>query len=441
MVRTPWGDAEDLRARKLSPGLRIPPEEVAQNQRERLFGAMVATVAEKGYEATTVSDLLTLSGVSRASFYRLFDDKKGCFLATVEALIEPTVSLIDANPKPAGRARAREVFEAFISMIARNAAASRVCFLEIFSAGPEAVMVLEKATNAFEALAEQALEQMPERSGLSPQLRRLIIAGLHRIIHMRLRRGEEQQLVDLVPQMWDWALSYPPPPEPLRKPRRSAAGAAGGGLGGYDEPERILRAFAATVVERGYGETTLHEVAERASCSLSTFYSHFPGKEEAMLAAIDSAGSQMMGAVMPAYRRAPDWPQAIRSALRAMFAYGVAEPVYMELGTAHAFAAGRRVQEQRDDFVTALEELFRPGFELAPRTPAVASQGIAGAIYALMFEQVRSKGAPHLPEIVPQATYVALTPFIGAAEACRVANGERRRGAAQRSGDRPQVRD
>ena len=427
MVRTPWGDAEDLRARKLNPGSRMPPEEVAQNQRERLFGAMVATVAEKGYEATTVSDVLALSGVSRASFYKLFDDKKDCFLATVEALIEPTVRLIDANPKPPGEARARELFETFIRMIARNAAASRVCFLEIFSAGPEAVGVLEKATNALESLARSALEQMPGRAGMPPQLLRMIIAGLHRVIHMRLRRLEEDQLVGLVPQMWDWGLSYPPPPQPLRKPRRRSAGAAGGGLGGYDEPERILRAFAATVVERGYADTTLHEVAERASCSMSTFYSNFPGKEEAMLAAIDSAGSQMMGAVMPAFRRAPDWPQAVRSAIRAMFAYGVAEPAYMELGTVHAFAAGRTVQEQRDDFVTGLEELLQPGYDSAPATPAIATEAIGGAVYALIFEQVRARGPQSLPEIVPPATYVALAPFLGAEEACRVANGEGQR--------------
>ena len=61
-VRTPWGDAGTLRERKLRPGQRLPPEEVARNQRERLFAALVAVVAEKGYEATRVADLLDLSG-------------------------------------------------------------------------------------------------------------------------------------------------------------------------------------------------------------------------------------------------------------------------------------------------------------------------------------------------------------------------------------------
>src|ERR1044072_3298120 len=81
MLRTAWGDSTELGARMMRPGRGTPREEAERNQRERLFAAMVATVAEKGYEATTVADLVELSGVSRSAFYRHFDDKQGCFLA------------------------------------------------------------------------------------------------------------------------------------------------------------------------------------------------------------------------------------------------------------------------------------------------------------------------------------------------------------------------
>src|ERR1700744_2588385 len=56
MVKTPWGDAARLRDRKMRPGRGTPRAEAERNQRERLFAAMVATVSEKGYEATTVAD-------------------------------------------------------------------------------------------------------------------------------------------------------------------------------------------------------------------------------------------------------------------------------------------------------------------------------------------------------------------------------------------------
>ena len=101
MVRTPWGDAAQLRDRKLPPGRGTPREEAERNQRERLFAAMVATVAEKGYEATTVADLVELSGVSRSAFYRHYDDKQACFLAAVEAMVEPALTRIGGDESAA----------------------------------------------------------------------------------------------------------------------------------------------------------------------------------------------------------------------------------------------------------------------------------------------------------------------------------------------------
>src|SRR5262245_21237593 len=102
-MRTQWGNAEKLRDRKLRPGQRLPAEEVALNQRERLFAALVAVVAEKGYEATRVEDLLDLSGVSRSAFYEHFNDKQDCLLAAVNAFLEPTVSeIVEDSGRPHG---------------------------------------------------------------------------------------------------------------------------------------------------------------------------------------------------------------------------------------------------------------------------------------------------------------------------------------------------
>ena len=84
MTRTPWGDSDTLSSRKLPPGTGTPREQVVRSQRERLFGAMVAVSSERGYAATTVADLIALSGVSRSAFYEHFANKDECFVATLE---------------------------------------------------------------------------------------------------------------------------------------------------------------------------------------------------------------------------------------------------------------------------------------------------------------------------------------------------------------------
>src|ERR1700710_2045781 len=118
MVRTPWGDAGQLREKKLRPGRGTPRKEAERNQRERLFAAMVATVGEKGYETTTVADLVKLSGVSRSAFYKHYDDKQACFLAAVEAMVEPTLRRVAEDESvAAGVERARGAFESVIKLI------------------------------------------------------------------------------------------------------------------------------------------------------------------------------------------------------------------------------------------------------------------------------------------------------------------------------------
>src|SRR5215469_14433483 len=96
-MRTPWGDSSRLRERMLPRGRGTPREQAERNQRERLFAAMVATTAEKGYEGTTVADLIELSGVSRSAFYRHFADKEECFLAAISALVEPALETVGAG--------------------------------------------------------------------------------------------------------------------------------------------------------------------------------------------------------------------------------------------------------------------------------------------------------------------------------------------------------
>lgn len=427
MVTTPWGDAGTLRDRKLQPGRRLPPEEVARNQQERLFAALVAVVADKGYEATRVEDLLELSGVSRSAFYAHFKDKEECLLAALRAFVGPTVGGIfgDGEGPPPDELRARQAFDAFIHLIVEQAAAARMCLVEIYAAGPRAIEEIDRTTDEVQAFLSATLEGVPTRRGMPPEIVRAMVAGVRKVLHSRLYRHEEEELIELIPQMWDWFASYEPPPEPLRRPRSRATG-NGSTANGYDPAERILRALAAVVAEKGYPSMTIGDIASRASISLSTFYANFADKEEAMLAAVDSGSSQMLATTLPAFRRAPDWPHAVRGAFGAMFAFCAAEPEYTTLGAVDVYAAGRRALEQRDEVMRSMEALLVPGYERKPDASPIAAEAIGGAIYGMIYDQVKRGGAESMQEVAPLAAYVTLAPFVGAEEAVAIANGDGR---------------
>ncbi len=430
-VRTPWGDASQLRERKLPPGRGTPPEEVARSQRERLFGAMVAVVSEQGYEATRVTDLLELSGVSRKTFYEHFSDKQECFLAAVTALVEAgtAIMLRGYNAPGSWEKRVQTGLESFTHLLVAQPAAARVCFVEVYAAGEPAIALVERAFGEFEEVLRVALEETEDRAGMPEQIVRALIGGLRKVIHTRLHRGQEADLEGIASALTDWAMTYYPPPEPLRRGRRPKRTAGGEvrAVAEHDQAERIMRAVAEAVAERGYAATTLDDIARRASCSLSTFYSYFEEKEEAMLAMLDRAGALLLATMLPAFRRGGEWPIALRTALGAMMAYAIEEPAFAKVGAVDVYAAGRRALEQRDQVMEGMEALLAEGYEVNPEASPIAAEAVGGAVYALTYDQVLRGGPESLPEVAPLATYIALTPFLGAEEACRIANGDGRR--------------
>src|SRR5882757_2849007 len=62
----------------------LSPETVRASQRQRLIDAMVDSVGERGYTATTVPDVVASARVSRNAFYALFEDKADCFIAACD---------------------------------------------------------------------------------------------------------------------------------------------------------------------------------------------------------------------------------------------------------------------------------------------------------------------------------------------------------------------
>src|ERR1700742_4084333 len=65
----------------------LSPEFVARNQRERLISALILTLAEAGYQKTTVSSIGRRAAVSKSDFYKHFESKDDCFYAAYDSAI------------------------------------------------------------------------------------------------------------------------------------------------------------------------------------------------------------------------------------------------------------------------------------------------------------------------------------------------------------------
>lgn len=428
MLVTPWGDADTLRERRLPPGRSGDRAAARREQRERLFAALVASCVRKGYEATSVEDLLRTSGVSRATFYEQFDDKADCFRAAAEEIVAGAIAAIaeELNGDGSAEERARAALAAFVRVVVEQPAAARMCLVESYAAGEAGMETIRRTIDRVVTLAHEAAEEMPDRAGTPRELLRGIVAGLYQVIYGRVLAHREEELPELVPELWDWAMSFPSPPRPLRRPGRLIVAkpvSPAPPFASYSPEQRIIRGFAAAVARRGYPAATIADVAAAASISQTTFYEYFDGKTDVLAAALDSSGAQLISAVMPAVRRIDDWRTAVRVGFEEICGFFAAEPDFASLRMVDVYAAGPEAVADRDATGRQVVGcLLRPAAECGKVAPSpLVLDATVGAMLGVLFDAIHKGKATDLPRLAPFLTYFTLAPFIGAEEAAEIA--------------------
>jgi AcrR family transcriptional regulator len=125
----------------------LPPELVERNQRERLIAAMAEVCGERGYGETSVAEVAKRAGVSTASFYRQFKDRRECMLASFEELFGRLLEALEGscNEEDEPRARALTGAVAAASLLAGDLPTARLLSLEILAVGPEGVRAQHRA--------------------------------------------------------------------------------------------------------------------------------------------------------------------------------------------------------------------------------------------------------------------------------------------------------
>jgi AcrR family transcriptional regulator len=429
----------------------LTPEEVQADQRSRLIDAMVQLVADKGYAATTVGDLIAHAQVSRKTFYAHFDDRHDLMLATFDA-ISPAVmaeirSAVEIKGGPTRQLEALmrdlcRIGETRPGVIALSA-------IEIAALNPVGLQRRDLLMSDSGDLLEECLQANDEDPDLPASLTRALAGSAYRTIDARLRRPQPD-LRALGPQLARWARSYGPVPDgfsPEASPPsagwRDGDGLVGGRApgtltlapSGYRAPiarqtksfvhhvnrERILDAVAQLVTEAGYVPLTAQAIAERADVSERAFLAHFKSKDDAFLAAVEVGHMKAMAIVSRAREQSSDWRGGVRDAVYALVEFLASEPYFTRLAFVDAPLAGPKMAERMHEHATGYTRLLLDDAPQRRRPPEVAPEAAVHGLFELAFHHAVQDRAAELLRVAREAAYLVLAPFVGVSEAAETA--------------------
>jgi AcrR family transcriptional regulator len=164
---------------------------VADIQRARMIAAMAQVARERGVGATTVADVVARAGVSRRTFYELFENRDDCFRAAFDHAIERAARrVLPAYESARGwRERMRDGLEALLEFLDDEPDLGALSVVDALGAGPAA---LERRAEVVQVLIDAVHEGRREmRASAKPS--RLtaegVVGAVLSVLHVRLSSG------------------------------------------------------------------------------------------------------------------------------------------------------------------------------------------------------------------------------------------------------------
>lgn len=186
----------------------LPREFVVQNQRERIVTALVDTVAERGYNATTVAHITKAASVSRRTFYEHFADKEACFLAAYEMVaehirvsMEAAAAAFDEWPQ-----QVRAALATMLRFLAGEPELARICMIEPVAAGGE---IAARHRASMQSLVEILKAGRPAHTGERPlpeATEETLVGGIVSLVVREISAGRTEKLEALLPDLVELTL-------------------------------------------------------------------------------------------------------------------------------------------------------------------------------------------------------------------------------------------
>jgi AcrR family transcriptional regulator len=178
----------------------LAPAVVAASRRERLIDAAVRLVAERGYAALTVADIVAAARVPRSSFYAHFRGKQDIFLAAQTIGLQESIAAAAAQFF-VGASWPERVWGGLGALLrygGEHPELVHVGVTEIHAAGEAALLRDHDSRMAYALFLEDGYREAPGE--LPAIFSETIAGGIHNLMRKRILAGEAPQLIETLPQ-------------------------------------------------------------------------------------------------------------------------------------------------------------------------------------------------------------------------------------------------
>jgi AcrR family transcriptional regulator len=174
-------------------------EHLAEIQRARILAAMVDVVAERGSSGVTVAHVIARPGVSRRTFYELFDGCEDCLLAAFDdAMARASRYVLDGyDPSASWAERIRSALTGLLSFLDVERGAGRLVIVETLGAGPKALERRSRVVAQIITAVDEGRLEAKGGDGPPPLTAEGIVGGVLAVLHGRLVEKNPGQLIEL----------------------------------------------------------------------------------------------------------------------------------------------------------------------------------------------------------------------------------------------------
>jgi AcrR family transcriptional regulator len=185
---------------------------------------------------------------------------------------------------------------------------------------------------------------------------------------------------------------------------------------------RILAAVADVTSAASYAEMRVEDIIVTAGVSRRTFYDQFTNKDEAFLAAYETAADHLLGVVRDASALEGPFPRRAGAGLAALLGVLAAEPALARMCVVEVLAAGRHAIDRRNRAMAALARMLdrnARAYAAAFHPPPLTAATILGGIYEVVYLRIVQGELRSLPALRSDLLYSMLVPYLGPDAAAR----------------------